>query len=148
MTGTDFNHRTATKHKQSLVSYLRPSIASNSMGVRRSVRTRPRIHGALTRVRTVSNRNIRVMEIGVLGQDKAGFIATVDSADLRELSIDRTSLRRAVSHSLMPASNAGSARRHLAGLQLTVGSRYGYLHCFASSNRQRWQTSNPTSWAA
>ena len=48
------------------------------------------------------------MEMGVLGQDKAGLIATVDHADMRGLGTDRTSLRRGAGLSLV----AGIAGRY------------------------------------
>ena len=48
------------------------------------------------------------MAMRVLGQDKAGLIATVDHADMRGLVTDRTSLRRGAGLSLV----AGIADRY------------------------------------
>ena len=51
------------------------------------------------------------MAMSVLGQDKAGLIATVDHADMRGLGTYRTSLHRG------------------AGLSLVAGIADRYAHC-------------------
>ena len=52
------------------------------------------------------------MAMSVLGQDKAGLIATVDHADMRGLGTYRTSLHRG------------------AGLSLVAGIADRYAHCW------------------
>ena len=71
-------------------------------------RTRPHIHGAVAHSGSLANPDCADRAKDVLGQDKAGLIATVDHADMRGLVTDWTSLRRGAGLSLV----AGIADRY------------------------------------